>query len=71
MEVTRYMGWRRLMSGYPGGGDQSDIDNQVSAFEGQDTIPGIGTFDATYIVTNIEDSPDVAFGKFFLLTIIN
>ena len=57
MSVTRYMGWRRGMSGYGAGCTQTDIDNKVQAtVGGSDVITGIGSFPATYIVTNIDDT---------------
>ena len=63
MSVTRYMGWRRGASGYPNVGcTQADIDNKVPATLEDDAITGIGTFPATYIVTNIDDT-NVDIGK--------
>lgn len=66
MEVTRTMGWRRLSSGYGGGCTQYHIDNQTPASMGSESITGIGSVSATYIVTNIEDSPLVDTSKFFI-----
>jgi len=57
MEVTRTMGWRRLASGYGSGCTQYHIDNRTPATMGSESITGIGSVSATYIVTNIEDSP--------------
>ena len=68
MEVTRYMGWRRDEAGYGYPGcDQSDIDNQKEATMGSENIYGISNVPATYIVTNIEDSPLVDSGKLLIL----
>ena len=69
MEVTRAMGWRREMSGYGAGCTQAHIDNQTPATMGSESISGIGSVPATYIVTNIEDSPLVDSSK--LLRIIH
>ena len=67
MEVTRTMGFRRGNSGYSGGCTQYHIDNQTPATIGWDIITDpIGWVPATYIVTNIEDSPLVDAGKFFI-----
>ena len=66
MEVTRYMGWRRGSDGY-NGCVQTHIDEQQVATMGSETISGIGNVSAQYIVTNIEDSPSIDQGIFFIL----
>jgi len=66
MEVTRTMGWRRGLSGYGGGCTQYHIDNRTPTTMGFERITGIGRVSATYIVTNIEDSPLVDTSKFFI-----
>jgi hypothetical protein len=67
MEVTRTMGWRRGNSGYSGGCTQAHIDNQTPGTMGSENISGIGSVPATYIVTNIEDSPLVDSSKLSII----
>ena len=73
MEVTRAMGWRRGDAGYGAGCTQAHVDNRIPATMGKEYISGIGPdpleLNATYIVTNIEDSPLVDLSK--LLRIIH
>lgn len=58
MEVTRTMGWFRGYSGYfTPYCNQDHIDNRTPATVGSEYITGIGSVPATYIVSNIEDSP--------------
>ena len=67
MEVTRAMGWRRQAAGYGYGCTQGHIDSRTPATMGSEYISGIGSVPATYIVTNIEDSPLVDTSKLFTI----